>query len=105
MHDNGSMNVACFVIFRIIPNYLNFNKVQEIYRTLFQTNFTKCPGFLGGSDSKESACNTRDLGSIPGLGRSPGEGHGNPLQYPCLGNPMKKGALWAAVHGAAKSHT
>ena len=63
MHDNGSMNVACFVIFRIIPNYLNFNKVQEIYRTLFQTNFTKCPGFLGGSDSKESACNAQSLGS------------------------------------------
>ena len=43
-------------------------------------------GFLGGSDSKESACNARDLGSIPGLGRSPGGGHGNPLQYSCLDN-------------------
>ena len=62
MHDNGSINVACFVIFRIISNYLNFNKVQEIYRTLFQTNFTKCLGFLGGSESKESACNARSLG-------------------------------------------
>ena len=44
-------------------------------------------GFPGGSDSKESACNMGDLGLIPGLGRSPGEGHGNPLQYSCLENP------------------
>ena len=44
-------------------------------------------GFPGGSDSKESACNAGDLGSIPGLGRPPGEGHGNPLQYACLENP------------------
>ena len=44
-------------------------------------------GFLGSSAGKESACNTGDLGSIPGLGRSPGEGNGNPLQYLCLDNP------------------
>ena len=44
-------------------------------------------GFLGGSDGKESICNVGDLGSIPGLGRSPGGGHGNPLQYSCLENP------------------
>ena len=48
--------------------------------------------FSGGSDSKESACNARNLGSIPGLGRFPGGGHGNPLQYSCLGNPMDRGA-------------
>ena len=46
----------------------------------------------GGSDSKESACNVGDPSSIPGLGRSPGEGNGNPLQYSCLGNPMDRGA-------------
>ena len=45
-------------------------------------------GFPGGSDGKESACNVGDLGSIPGLGRSPGGGHGNPLQCSCLENPM-----------------
>ena len=45
----------------------------------------------------------RSLGSIPGLGRSPEGGHGNPLQYSCLGNPMNRGVLWAAVHGVAKS--
>ena len=62
-------------------------------------------GFPGGSDVKESACNVGDLGSIPGLGRSPGEGHGNPLQYSCLENPMDRGAWWATVHGFAKSQT
>ena len=49
-------------------------------------------GFPGGSDSKASACNTGDLGSIPGLGRSPGEGNGNPLQYSCLENSMDREA-------------
>ena len=50
-------------------------------------------GFLGGSEVKASACNVGDLGSIPGSGRSPGEGNGNPLQYPCLENPMD-GGTW-----------
>ena len=49
------------------------------------------PGFPGGSDGKVSARNAGDLGSIPGLGRSPGEGNGNPLQYSCLENPMDRG--------------
>ena len=49
-------------------------------------------GFPGGSDGKESACNAGDLGSIPGLGDSPGEVHCNPLQYSCLENPMDRGA-------------
>ena len=48
--------------------------------------------FPCGSAGKESACNAGDLGSIPGLGRSPGEGNGNPLQYPCLENPMDREA-------------
>ena len=50
-------------------------------------------GFPGGLDSKESTCNTRDLGSVPELGRSPGEGNGYPLQYSCLENPMVRGTL------------
>ena len=62
-------------------------------------------GFPGGSDDKEYTCNVGDLGSVPGLGRSPGGGHGNPLQYPCLENPMDRGAWWATVHGVAKSQT
>ena len=60
-------------------------------------------GFSGGSDSKESACNAGDAGLIPGLGRSPGEGNGNPLQYSCLENPMDRGAWQATVHGVAES--
>ena len=59
-------------------------------------------GFPGGSVDKESACNARGLGSIPGSGRSPGEGHGNTLQYSCLGNPMDRGAWKATVHGVAR---
>ena len=57
--------------------------------------------FPGGSDGKASAYNVGDLGSIPGSGRSSGEGNGNPLQYPCLENPMDGRAWWATVHGAA----
>ena len=62
-------------------------------------------GFPGGSDSKELACNAGDLGSIPGSGRSPGEGNGNSLQYSCLENPMDRGAWWAIVHMVTKSQT
>ena len=62
-------------------------------------------GFSGGSDSKESACNVVNLGSVSGSGRSSGEGNGNLLQYSCLENPMDKKAWWATVHGVAKSRT
>ena len=62
-------------------------------------------GFPGGSDGKEPACSAEDLGSIPGSGRSPGEGNGDPLQYSCLENPMEGGAWRARVHGVAKSQT
>ena len=55
--------------------------------------------------SRESACNTGDLGSIPGSGRSPREGNGNPLQYFCQENPMDRGAWWAIVHGVSKYQT
>ena len=59
--------------------------------------------FPGGSDDKESACSAGDLGLIPRLGRSPGEGNDNPLQYSCLGNPMDRGAWPATVHGNRES--
>ena len=58
--------------------------------------------FSGGSDGKESACQRGDRALIPGLGRSLGEGNGNPLQYSCLGNFMDRGAWRATVHGVAK---
>ena len=59
----------------------------------------------GCSEVKASAWNAGDLGSIPALGRSPGEGNGNPLQYSCLENPTEGGAWWATVHQVAKSQT
>ena len=62
-------------------------------------------GFPGGSDGKESACSAGDLGLIPGLGRSPGEGKGYPLQYACLENSMGRGAWLATAHGIVKSWT
>ena len=61
--------------------------------------------FPGGSYGKASAYNAGDPGSIPGSGRSPGEGNGNPLQYSCLENPTDRGIWWATVHGVAKSRT
>ena len=64
---------------------------------------SKCLGFPGGSDGKESTCSAGDLGLIPGSARCPGEGNGNPLQYSCLENSMNRGAWRAAVHGVAKS--
>ena len=69
----------------------------------------ECPpkvlSFPGDSEVIASACNAGDLGSIPGLGRSPGEGNGNPLHYSCLENPMDRGAWWDILHGVAKSRT
>ena len=60
-------------------------------------------GFPGGSDGKQFACSVGDLGSSPGSGRSPGGGHGNPLPYSGLENPLDRGAWWATVHGVAES--
>ena len=62
-------------------------------------------GFPGGSNGEEFACNAGDLGSIPGSGRYPGKGNGNPLQYSCLDNSMDRGAWQATVSGAAKNQT
>ena len=68
----------------------------KIFASSGITNYSKLvrqeKTFPGGSDGRESACNAGDLGSVPGLGRSPAEGNGNPLQYSCLGNPKDRGA-------------
>ena len=61
--------------------------------------------FPGGSEGKASACDAGDPGLIPGSGRSPGEGNGNPLQCSCLENPMDRGAWWATVHRVTKNRT
>ena len=62
-------------------------------------------GLLGGSDVRESACNAGDSGSIPGSGRSSGEGNGSPLQYSCLEKSMDRGAWQAVVHGVTELDT
>ena len=89
---------------------LNFIHISFISATAFEESILGPLiefffGFPGGSDSKESACNVGDLGSIPGLGRSSGEGNGNPLQYSCLEKSVDRGAWQATVHGVSKSWT
>ena len=70
----------------------NLSNVLSYIPFRFSKPYTYIKGFPGGSEVKASACNVGDPGSIPGLGSSPGEGNGNPLQYSCLENPMEKGA-------------
>ena len=77
-------------LFKNIPQFVVIHTVKD---------------FPSGSDGKESAYNVGDLGSIPGLGRSLGEGKGYPLQYSCLENPRDRGAWWAAAYGVAQSQT
>ena len=82
---------------------LNNNYLTLFISVFLYINSPLCfTGFLGGSDGKESACNARDPGSIPGLGRSPEEGNVYPLQYSCLENPMDRGAWWATVHAVMR---
>ena len=71
----------------------------------FAHEIEEVKGFPGGSDGKESAYNVGDLGSIPGSGKSPREGNGNPLQSSCLESSMDRGAWWATVHGVTRSRT
>ena len=78
---------------------------SESHGRFVKTWIYRVSRFLGGWDGKVSACNVGDPGSILGLGRSSGEGNGNQLQYPCLENPMDRGAWYATVHGVAKSRT
>ena len=72
----------------LIKQCENFFMVSASYQLRSKAKFIATKGFPGGSEVKASACNAGDLGSIPGSGRSPGEGNGNPLQYSCLENPM-----------------
>ena len=73
------------------------------FKQLLIRDGSRYEGFPGSSDGKESTHNSRDSGSIPGLARSPGEGHGNPLQYSCLKNPMDRGIQRATVDGVTES--
>ena len=88
--------VIPFAATRMDLETITLNEVRQVVTYLL----------LGVSHGKESACSSAgDLGSIPGPGRSPGEGNGNPLQYSCLGNSTDKGLWQATVHGLAKSQT
>ena len=80
-------------------------RILRRYKVKIISTSKKLSGFPAGSDRKESACNAGDMGSILWLGRSPGGGHGNPLQYSCLENPMDRGAWWATVHGVTRRWT
>ena len=71
-------------------------------KAIIYDNSMKKMSFPGGSDGKESACNAGDLGSVPGLGRSPGEGHGYPLQYSLLEISMNREAWGSTVHGVSE---
>ena len=88
-----------FYVFAVI--YLSSLLLTDIWLQ----NCVIIRGFPGGSDGKASAYNAGDPGLIPGSGRSPGEGNGNPLQYSCLENSMDREAWWATVHGVTKSQT
>ena len=96
---------------RSLPNWSSSGPEVEV---CVVTKWKKAPGKASndgldllpwGSDSKESVCNAGNLDSIPGSGRSLGEGNGNPLQYSCLDNPMDRGAWMATVYGVSKSWT
>ena len=78
---------------------------RKMFLNVFKTLCQSLWGFSGGSHGEESTCKAGDLGSIPGLGRSPGEGNGNSLQSSCLENRMDSRGWQATVHGVAKSQT
>ena len=92
LRPNTSMNISSCL------RWAKINMDHCLHRACFQLVGTECRdkqhilGFPGDSDCKASACSAGDLGSIPGSGRSPGEGNGNPLQYSCLENSMSRGA-------------
>ena len=81
----------------------SFSLSSFLFILLFLDHAFAVVGFPGGSDGKESACIAGDLCLTPGLGRSPGEGNGNPLQYSCLENSKDRGAWWVTVHGFTES--
>ena len=114
IHSSIGGHLDCFILAIITNAIMNIHvqysflcgHVFSIRWNIFLgTELLGHMGFPGGSDGKESACIVRDLGLIPGLGRSPGEGNGNPLQYSCLENPMDGGTWQGTVHGVAKSWT
>ena len=99
LHCKLSWDILIFNLYPVFIGHIRYMKLSIKYTAINRR------GFPGGSDGKESACNAGDLGSIPGLGRSPGGENGNPLQYSCLENSMDRGTWQATVHGVVKSWT
>ena len=89
--ENGARNLSIKILY---PS--DSEIVETVWKLLLP---------LVAQTVKASAYNAGDLGSVPGSGRSPGKGNGNPLQYSCLENPMDGGAWWTAIHGITKSRT
>ena len=92
LSDLGIEPGSCALQTDSLPSEPPGKSKQSLHLRPILYHYSTKDGFPGGSDGKASAYNAGDLGSIPGLGRSPGEGNGNPLQYPCLENPMDRGA-------------
>ena len=90
---------------RVVQDGGTHEHLWLIHVAIWQKRSQYCKVIILQLKKKESVCNTRDLGSIPGLGRSPGDGKGNPLQYSYLEKPMDRGAWQAAVHEVAKNWT
>ena len=100
----NKLHLSRFVLFQKLDFSLfalGDNYYILLWGNSFLFNITICVS--GGSEGKESACNARDLGSVPGLERSPREGNGYSLQYSCLENSMDRGVCLATVHGVTKS--
>ena len=97
-YENIEYNCECSHVYQPGQDTEHMASLLEVPScpSLLNTNFPRC------HSGKESICQAGDAGSIPELGRCPGEGNGNSLQYSCLGNPMEKGAWQATVHGVAK---
>ena len=90
---------------QMVKNQPEMWEMHETWEILWTEEPHTQIGFPGGSVGKESTCSAEDLGSMPGLGRPPGEGNGNQLQCSCLVNPMDRGAWWATAHRVAESQT
>ena len=113
-HKNGFILMYTFLAY-LLRTHLNKNTYRTVIVYILQLlnqshmriwySLVHYTDFLGGSDGKASGCHAGDPGSIPGSGRSPGEGNGSSLQYSCLENSMDWGAWWATVRGVAKTQT
>ena len=95
--------LVLYIIYKCILYTTEIYFIKNFYKYFIYLYIAR--GFPGGSEFKVSACNSGDPGLILGLGRSPGEGNGNPLQYSCLENPMNGRAWWATVRGVTESDT